>query len=187
MAYIDKSIYPASIGSSGSDNLAGFIGGKFSMFVGGDFYAQQLTEQAPDTFNWVMLPLLKGDSQMQNANPQTLSIATQSKYPEQAMKFITYFTAAENVSSLAQGDWLAPATTSGGEALLAATGGKHGWDVVVASAKTLGFAPFQKLEAYPQWKTQIATPAFQQFFAGQIDLAALGTQLTDGWTKVSGG
>lgn len=187
MAYEDKSIEPNSIGLSGSDNLASFLGGKFSMFVGGNFYAQQLTEQAPEGFNWTMLPLLTGDSQTQAANPQTLSVSAQSEHPAEAMQFIAYFTQAENLSKFAQGDWLAPASTSGGEALLADTGGEGGWDVVVASAAQLKEAPFQKLQNYPQWKDQIATPAFQQYFANQIDLAALTTQLTDGWTQVNGG
>ena len=48
-------------------------------------------------------------------------------------------------------------------------------------------APFQKVEAYPQWKDQIATPALQQYFADQIDLEELRTQLTDGWSSVGGG
>ena len=187
MAYEDKSIEPNSIGLSGSDNLASFLGGNFSMFVGGNFYAQQLTEQAPDDFNWVMLPLLMGDSQTQAANPQTLSVSAQSEHPNEAMQFITYFTGAENLSKFAQGDWLAPASTSGGEALLEETGGEGGWDVVVDSAAKLEEAPFQKLENYPQWKDQIATPAFQQYFAGQIDLETLKTQLVDGWTQVNGG
>ena len=186
MAHEDKSIEPNSIGLSGSDNLASFLGGNFSMFVGGNFYAQQLTEQAPDDFNWVMLPLLQGDSQTQAANPQTLSVSAQSEHPNEAMQFIEYFAQAENMSKFAQGDWLAPASLSAGEALLAETGGEGGWDVVVSSTEQLEEAPFQKLENYAQWKDQIATPAFQQYFAGQIDLAALTQQLTDGWTQVNG-
>jgi multiple sugar transport system substrate-binding protein len=187
MAYEDQSIEPNSIGLSGSDNLASFLAGNFSMFVGGNFYAQALTEQAPEDFNWVMLPLLQGDSQTQAANPQTLSVSAQSEHPNEAMQFIEFFTSGENMSRFAQGDWLAPSSTSGGEALLAETGGEGGWDVVVSSAEQLEEAPFQKLENYPQWKDQIATPAFQQYFANQIDLAALTTQLVDGWAQINGG
>ena len=187
MAYEDQSIEPNSIGLSGSDNLASFLAGNFSMFLGGNFYAQQLTEQAPADFNWVMLPLLKGDSQTQAANPQTLSVSAQSEHPNEAMQFIEFFTSGENMSKFAQGDWLAPTSTSGGEALLAETGGEGGWDVVVSSAEQLTEAPFQKLQNYPQWKDQIATPAFQQYFANQIDLETLKTQLIDGWATVNGG
>ena len=66
------------------------------------------------------------------------------------------------------------------------TGGKNSWDVNVASAPSLKLAPFQTLDAYAQWKSQIAQPAFQQYFANKIDLATVGTQLIDGWTKVGG-
>lgn len=187
MAYEDESIEPNSIGLSGSDNLASFLAGNFSMFIGGNFYAQSLTEQAPADFNWVMLPLLQGQEQTQAANPQTLSVSAQSEHPNEAMQFIEYFVNGENMSKFAQGDWLAPSSTSGGEALLTETGGEGGWDVVVSSAAQLKEAPFQKLENYPQWKDQIATPAFQQYFANQIDLAALTTQLVDGWATVNGG
>jgi len=186
MAYEDQSIEPNSIGLSGSDNLASFLAGNFSMFLGGNFYAQQLTEQAPADFNWVMLPLLMGDSQTQAANPQTLSVSAQSEHPNEAMQFIEYFTSGENMAKFAQGDWLAPSSTSGGEAVLAETSGEGGWDVVVSSAEQLQEAPFQKLENYPQWKDQIATPAFQQYFANQIDLAALTSQLVDGWAQING-
>jgi hypothetical protein len=48
-------------------------------------------------------------------------------------------------------------------------------------------APFLKLEDYPQWRDQIATPGFQQYFANQIDLDTLGQQLEEGWTQIGGG
>jgi ABC-type glycerol-3-phosphate transport system substrate-binding protein len=187
MAYTDGSIAPDTIGASGSDNLAVFLAGTCAMFVGGNFYAQQLTASAPEGFEWVMLPLLKGDTQAQNANPQTLSIAAQSEHPAEAMQFITFFSNAQNLASVAQGDWLAPATTSAGDAVLEATGGASGWDVIVSSSKLLEQAPFQKLEGYPQWKDQTLNPSFQQYFANEIDLAALTTQLTDGWNAVVAG
>jgi spermidine/putrescine-binding protein len=114
-------------------------------------------------------------------------VSAQSEHPNEAMQFIEYFVNGENMSKFAQGDWLAPSSTSGGDALLAETGGEGGWDVVVSSAGQLKEAPFQKLENYPQWKDQIATPAFQQYFANQIDLATLTTQLVDGWATVNGG
>ncbi len=187
MAYTDGSIDPSTIGASGSDNLAVFLADRCAMFVGGNFYAQQLTDSAPDGFEWVMLPLLKGDAQTQNANPQTLSIAAQSEHPAEAMQFIDFFSNAKNLASVAQGDWLAPATTSAGAAVLAATGGASGWDVIVSSSKLLAQAPFQKLEGYPQWKDQTLNPSLQQYFANQIDLATLTTQLTDGWNTVAAG
>ena len=185
MAWTDGSIGPDTIGASGSDNLAVFLSGACAMFVGGNFYAQQLTESAPEGFEWVMLPLLKGDTQTQNANPQTLSIAAQSEHPAEAMRFISFFSTADNLANIAQGDWLAPATASGGAAVLEATGGASGWDVIVSSADLMAQAPFQRLAGYPQWKDQTLNPSLQQYFANQIDLAALTTQLTDGWNAVA--
>jgi ABC-type glycerol-3-phosphate transport system substrate-binding protein len=185
MAYTDGSIDPDTIGASGSDNLAVFLSGRCAMFVGGNFYAQQLTASAPEGFDWVMLPLLKGDTQAQNANPQTLSIAAQSEHPAEAMQFIAFLSQPENLAKLALGDWLAPSTASAGEAVLEATGGASGWDVIVSSSKLLEQAPFQKLEAYPQWKDQTLNPSLQQYFANQIDLDTLTQQLTDGWNSVA--
>jgi len=185
MAWADGSIDPDTIGASGSDNLAVFLANTCAMFVGGNFYAQQLTESAPEGFEWVMLPLIKGDTQTQNANPQTFSISAQSEHPTEAMRFLSFLTQPENLAALAQGDWLAPATASAGQAVLDATGGASGWDVIVSSAQLLEQAPFQRLAGYPQWKDQTLNPSLQQYFANQIDLATLTTQLTDGWNAVA--
>jgi hypothetical protein len=102
------------------------------------------------------------------------------------MQFIAYYMQASNLASVAIGDWLIPVSTSAGKAVTTITGGKNSWDVNVASAPSLKLAPFQTLDAYAQWKSQIAQPAFQQYFANKIDLATVGTQLIDGWTKVGG-
>ena len=186
LAYTDKSLSPTTLGQSGPEILPGFFAGKYAMIVGGNYVAQQMVEQAPAGFDWAMLPLLKGDSQAQSANPQTLSISTQSKNPKEAMQFIAYYMQANNLASVAIGDWLIPVSTSAGKAVTTLTGGKNSWDVNVASAPSLKIAPFQTLDAYAQWKTQIAQPGFQQYFANKIDLATLGTQLIEGWTKVGG-
>jgi multiple sugar transport system substrate-binding protein len=186
MAYADKSLSPTTLGQSGPEILPGFFGGKYAMIVGGNYVAQQMVEQAPAGFEWAMLPLLKGDTQAQSANPQTLSIAAQSKNPKEAMQFIAFYMQAGNLASVAIGDWLIPVSSSAGKAVTTLTGGKNSWDVNVASAPMLKIAPFQTLDAYAQWKTQIAQPAFQQYFGNKIDLATVGTQLIDGWTKVGG-
>jgi ABC-type glycerol-3-phosphate transport system substrate-binding protein len=186
LAYTDKSLSPTTLGQSGPDILPGFFAGKYAMIVGGNYVAQQMVEQAPAGFDWAMLPLLKGDTQAQSANPQTLSISAQSKNPKEAMQFIAYYMQANNLASVAIGDWLIPVSTSAGKAVTTITGGKNSWDVNVASAPSLKLAPFQTLDAYAQWKSQIAQPAFQQYFANKIDLATVGTQLIDGWTKVGG-
>lgn len=186
MAYNDKSLSTTTLGQSGTEILPGFFGGKYAMIVGGNYVAQQMVETAPAGFDWALLPLLKGDTQAQGANPQTLSISSQSKYPQQAMQFLAFYMQAQNLANVAIGDWLIPSTGAAGKAVVTTTGGKNSWDTNVASASLLKLAPFTQLEAYPQWKSQIAQPAFQQYFANKIDLNAVGTQLVDGWTKVGG-
>jgi len=186
MAYVDGSIDPTSLTQSGGDVLPGFLSGDYAMTVQGSYAAQTVTEQAPDGFNWAVMPPLEGTSAAQNANPQTLSVPAESEHVEDAAAFINFFMEADNLAAVAQGDWLIPTSTEARDAVLSATGGEGGWDQTLASGDILTVAPFQKVEAYPQWKDQIATPALQQYFADQIDLEGLRTQLTDGWASIGG-
>ncbi|WP_432938151.1 extracellular solute-binding protein [Kribbella sp. CA-253562] len=185
MAYTDKSIDPTSLTQSGSDVLPGFFGGKYAMVVAGNYTAQQMVEQAPKGFQWEVLPPLKGTSEKQAANPQTLSVPAEGKHIEQAAKFIDYFMQAENLAAVGQGDWLIPTTQPARDAILKATGGKNGWQQTLASGAEMTKAPFQSVENYPKWKDQIATPALQEFLANKIDLATLGQKLNDGWGQVN--
>lgn len=187
LAYADKSLDPVTLTQSGSDVIPGFFAGKYAMIVGGNYIRQNMVEQAPSGFQWAMLPLLKGDSATQNANPQTLSIAAQSTHKKESEQFIEFFEQAQNLADIALGDWLAPATTSAGKSVVTKSGGKNGWDVTASATKQLGLAPFQKLDNYPQWKSQIATPALQQYLANKIDLPTLGQKLSSGWQTVNGG
>ncbi|MET9275980.1 sugar ABC transporter substrate-binding protein [Kribbella sp. NPDC003557] len=185
MAYDDKSIDPTSLTQSGSDVLPGFYAGKYGMVVAGNYVAQQILEEAPKTFQWEVLPPLKGISTKQAANPQTLSVPAEGKHIEQSAKFIDYFMKAENLAAVGQGDWLIPTTQAARDAVQKATGGKNGWQQMLASGSELTKAPFQSVENYPQWKDQIATPAFQQYLANKTDAAALGKKLSDGWGQVN--
>jgi multiple sugar transport system substrate-binding protein len=187
MAYVDGSIDPVSLTQSGGDVLPGFLAGTYAMTVQGSYAAQSITEQAPDGFNWAVMPPLEGTSAAQAANPQTLSVPAESDHVEEAAAFINFFMEADNLASVAEGDWLIPTSTGSRDAVAANTGGEGGWDQTLKSGDVLTLAPFQKVEAYPQWKDQIATPALQQYFADQIDLEGLRTQLTDGWASVGGG
>jgi ABC-type glycerol-3-phosphate transport system substrate-binding protein len=187
MIFQDKSIAPSTVTEAGSDVLPGFLGGKYAMIVGGNYLTQQILQDKPSGFQWTMLPLLKGDSQDQMADPQTYSIARQSQHPQQAMAFLDYFLSAENLSQLAQGDWLAPSSTAAQQQLLTDTKGQNGWDAVADSVKSLVNSPTSQLTNYPQWKEQIATPAFQAYLAGSISLQQLGQKLTSGWSQVNGG
>jgi len=185
MAYDDKSIDPTSLTQSGSDVLPGFYAGKYGMVVAGNYVAQQILEEAPKTFQWEVLPPLKGTSSKQAANPQTLSAPAEGKHIEQSAKFIDYFMKAENLAAVGQGDWLIPTTQAARDAILKTTGGKDGWQQTLASGAELTKAPFQSVENYPKWKDQIATPALQEYLANKTDLAALGKKLSDGWGQVN--
>ncbi len=187
MAFDDKSIDPTSMTQSGSDVLPAFYAGKFALMVAGDYVAQQISEQAPAGFSWQVLPPLAGTSADQAADPQTLSVSADSKHPKEATEFINYFMRNANLAAVAQGDWLIPATQGARDEVLSQTGGKNGWDQILASGEHMTNAPFLMVPQYPQWKDQIATPAFQQYLAGQIDKSALVGQLTDGWSQVAGG
>jgi multiple sugar transport system substrate-binding protein len=186
MVFKDKSIAPSSVSEDGASTLPGFLGGKFAMMVGGNYITQQILQDKKSGFQWTMLPLLKGETQDQMADPQTYSIARQSKHPKQAMQFLDFFLSAEHLSQLAQGDWLAPASTASQAKLLSDTKGRNGWDAVADSVKYLVNSPTSQLSNYPQWKEQIAMPAFQAYLAGSITLQQLGQKLTSGWTKVNG-
>jgi multiple sugar transport system substrate-binding protein len=186
MIFTDKSLAPTTTGMSGADVLPGFFAGKYAMIVAGNYSSQQMVEQAPKDFQWAMLPMLKGTSQAQAADPQTLSIATQSKHPNEAMQFIAFYDNAQNLARLAQGDWLIPARTDAASLVADQTKGQNGWGAMATMGKNLTVAPFESATPYPEWKTQIATPALQQFFGGQLSLDQLGQKLTDGWKQVAG-
>jgi ABC-type glycerol-3-phosphate transport system substrate-binding protein len=185
MAFDDKSLDPVSLTQSGTDVLPGFLGGKYGMYVGGNFLAQQITESAPDGFKWTVLPPLAGSAgPRQAANPQTMSVSAQSKAPEQAAEFIDYFMNPQNQSKLAQGDWLIPASSSARGVVATDTADVPVWGPMLRTGEDLAGAPFQKAKNYPQWKDQFATPALQQYFANSTSLDDLKKQLTDGWSAI---
>lgn len=186
MAYDDNSIDRVSLTQSGSDVLPSFYAGKDAMVVGGNYVAQQLTEQAPKNFHWTVLPPLAGSSANQAADPQVLSVSQASKHHAQASQFINYFMAADNLAAVGQGDWLIPTTDAARTAVQSQTGGKSGWSQTLAGAQYQVSAPFQTVTNYPRWKDQIATPAFQQYLANKIGLPELDKKLSDGWKQVNG-
>ena len=185
MAYEDASLDPITLTQSGSDVLPGFLGGTYAMYVGGNFLAQQISESAPEGFNWTVLPPLAGTAgPVQAANPQTLSVAAESKNVEASAKFIDYFMNADNLASVAEGDWLIPSTDAARTAVETNTNGENGWKELLATGEDLTGAPFQKAANYPQWKDQYATPLLQQYFANSITLDELKQKLTDGWSSI---
>jgi ABC-type glycerol-3-phosphate transport system substrate-binding protein len=185
MLYTDKSMATGTVGMNGSEVLPGFFAGKYAMIVAGNYTSQSMTTDAPANFKWVMLPMLKGTSQAQAAAPQTMSVAAQSKHPEEAAQFIAFYANAKNLSRLAQGDWLIPASDAAAKLVAQDTQGKNGWDAMSTMGKNLKVAPFQSATPYAQWKTETATPALQQYFANKTSLDQLGQQLSEGWTKAA--
>jgi multiple sugar transport system substrate-binding protein len=186
MIWTDKSVDPAAVGQSGGSVLPGFFAGKYAMTIQGNYAAQQMILEAPKGFHWALLPLLKGTSQDEMADPQTYSIAQQSKHKTEAMQFLTYLLNHQNMAKLAQGDWLIPVDPVAGKALLKSTKHYGSWRIAINSLPALRNHPLLSLDAYPKWKSQIATPALQQYFQNKITLAQLADQLSSGWANVSG-
>jgi ABC-type glycerol-3-phosphate transport system substrate-binding protein len=185
MAYDDKSIAPVTLTQSGTDILPGFYAGKYAMVVEANYAAQQISQEAPKSFHWAVLPPLTGTSSNQAADPQTLSVAQSSKHVKQATQFISYFMQAQNLAAVGQGDWLIPTTETARDAISKATGGAAGWAQTLKGASSQVAAAFQAATNYPRWKDQIATPAFQQFLANKLSLDDLAKKLTSGWGDVN--
>jgi len=181
--YKDKSADPAALGQGTADPLPAFYQGKFAMLPTGVYLRQQVAEQAPDDFEWVTLPAPKGTTAEQGAVSQTLSIAQDSEHPDEAMKFIAYFLNAENQAKLAKGDWLLP-TSQKAASDPAITTKENGWDVATASAKNLVVAPFLKVNGFDEWKSKVATPVLQEYFANKITIDEAAKRLVEDGNKV---
>lgn len=187
MAYTDKSIEPTSLTQSGSDVLPSFYGGKVAMTVQGSFQATNIANDAPEGFNWVALPPLEGSAgAFQAANPQTYSVNVDSEHVEESADFLNYFMSGENLAKIAYADALIPSSDAARAEVEKLAGDDPAWQQVLASGEGLVGPPFLKVSKYTEWKDTIATPAFQQYLANQIDSEGLATQLTDGWADIAG-
>ena len=184
MIHVDKSVDAAATGLSGSGVLPAFFGGRCAMTVQGNFAAQGMILQGPRDFNWAMFPLLKGTTQNQVANPQTLSISQQSDHKREAMQFIEYFANAANLAKLAAGDWLIPANPASGKLILKSTKRTGSWRVATSSVVHFQKGNWVTLAAYARWKAEVATPQFVRYLKNEITLEELGKALSDGWTRV---
>lgn len=178
-ANTDHSASPTTLGSGGSDTLPGFFGGKYAMVPLGFSYRQQIAQQAPKGFRWQVLPAPAGaDGLTQGVSPQTLSVAEDSPHKKEAAAFVDFLLRPKNMVRLALGDWMLP---TGTEALAdpALHTAKNGWATGTALASHLRSAPAQSVRGYPEWKDKVATPAFQEYYSGAIDLAELRKRLED--------
>ncbi|NUR43430.1 MAG: sugar ABC transporter substrate-binding protein [Streptomyces sp.] len=180
-ANTDHSASPTTLGSSGSDTLPGFFGGKYAMVPLGFSYRQQIVQQAPKGFDWQVLPAPAGaDGLSQGVSPQTLSVAEDSPHKKEAVQFIDFLLRPKNMVRLALGDWMLP---TGAQALKdpALHTADNGWATGTALAAHLRSAPAQSVRGYPEWKDKVATPAFQEYYSGAIGLDELrGRLVKDG-------
>ncbi|MET8131248.1 sugar ABC transporter substrate-binding protein [Streptomyces sp. NPDC005251] len=173
----DRSASSATLGMGGSDTLPGFFGGKYAMVPLGFSYRQQIAQQAPKGFDWQVLPAPAGaDGLAQGVSPQTLSIAEDSPHKKEAAAFLDFLLRPGNMVRLALGDWMLP---TGTEALRdpALHTTKDDWATGTALAAHLRSAPAQSVRGYPEWKDKVATPAFQDYYSGAIDLGELRRRL----------
>ncbi|WP_328874544.1 sugar ABC transporter substrate-binding protein [Streptomyces sp. NBC_00287] len=175
----DASASGSTLGSGGSDTLPGFFGGRYAMVPLGFSYRQQIVQQAPEGFDWQVLPAPAGaDGLTQGVSPQTLSIAEDSPHKKQAAEFIDFLLRPENMVRLALGDWMLP---TGTEALKepALHTAEHDWATGTALAAHLRSAPAQSVRGYPEWKDKVATPALQEYYSGAIGLDELRERLEE--------
>ena len=186
MLYTDKTSSPDGLGQTGTTLLPGFYAGKYAMLPGiGAFARQAVVTEAPKEFQWGVLPPLKGTSQNQGINTQTLSIPKKSKYPAEAMQFISFALNTENMSKLAQGDWLVPTRLSA-MARPEFQADANGWKVSTESAKNLVQAPFLQVSGFAEWKSKAANPIFSDYFANKISLEEAARRLEDEGTAILG-
>ncbi|MEV8549096.1 sugar ABC transporter substrate-binding protein [Streptomyces glaucescens] len=175
----DRSASPTTLGSGGSDTLPGFFGGRYAMVPLGFSYRQQIVQQAPESFDWQVLPAPAGAGGLaQGVSPQTLSIAEDSPHKREAAAFLAFLLRPENMVRLALGDWMLPTGTEALEDPALHTA-EHGWATGTALAGRLRSAPAQSVRGYPEWKDKVATPAFQEYYSGAIGLDELRRRLED--------
>ncbi|MDQ1007597.1 ABC-type glycerol-3-phosphate transport system substrate-binding protein [Streptomyces sp. V4I23] len=176
---VDRSASRSTLGTGGSDTLPGLFGGKYAMVPLGFSYRQQIVQQAPEGFEWTVLPPPAGPGgPAQGVSPQTLSVAEDSPYKKEAARFIDFMLQPRNMVRLARGDWMLP---TGTEALddPALHTDKDGWATGAELARHLRSAPAQSVRGYPEWKDKVATPAYQEYYSGAIDADELRARLVE--------
>ncbi|WP_327370843.1 ABC transporter substrate-binding protein [Streptomyces sp. NBC_01217] len=180
----DHSAARTALGMGGSDTLPGFFGGKYAMVPLGFSYRQQVVEQAPEGFEWTVLPAPVGSGGLaQGVSPQTLSVSEASPHKKEAAQFIDFLLRPQNMVRLAKGDWMLPTGTAA-LADPALHTDKDGWSTGVAVAKELRPAPAQSVRGYPEWKDKVATPALQEYYSGAIGEGELRKRLVDDGNRV---
>lgn len=168
MMYEDKTMSPAGIGQSGPSLLGGFYNGNYAIVLGiGVWARQQILENAPKDFRWGVLPAIKGVTQQQGFNAQTLSIPRASKKQREAMAFIEFFVNTENLTRLAIADAMLPSRKSCIQSA-AFQSEENGWNVAITLVDHLTIGPWLQAPGFAEWKTRIANPIFQELFSNRL-------------------
>jgi multiple sugar transport system substrate-binding protein len=185
MIYDDKSVDPAALTMSGAGPVPGFLAGKYAMIFAASYVASDLDVAAKAAgFNWTALPLLKGDTNLQGGNPQTLSVTAQSKYPKQAAAFIRFMMQDKYLSGLALGEGLIPSTSGALKSAQLAKKGSAGWQQILDDGASITLAPFTLVPNYQKWKDTVLQPAMQQYMQGKISITELKQRELDGWKSI---
>jgi ABC-type glycerol-3-phosphate transport system substrate-binding protein len=170
MLYADGSAAPSGAGQTGAAMIPGFVGGRFAMLIGiGAWGRQQLVANAPPGFEWGVIPPLKGVDQRTGMSTQTLSIPKASAHQKEAMEFIRFMLDRSRAARLARSDWMLPARRSC-LVMPEFTTAENGWDVVTASARFLSTGNWTGAPGYVEWKSRVANPLFQEYFADRLSL-----------------
>lgn len=182
----DRTAPRSGLGMGGSDALPGFFAGKYAMVPLNFSFRQQVRQQAPDNFEWTVLPMPRGEGRGQNAQgvvPQTLSVAEESEHKQAAADFVAYLSQPEHMAELAKGDWILP---TGKKALKdpEINKKKDGWRTGVETARSLRPSPALGVRGYAEWSDKIATPTFQRYYNGDISGAELGDSLVDDGNRI---
>ncbi|UED87305.1 ABC transporter substrate-binding protein [Streptomyces profundus] len=175
-----------SLGMTGSDTLPGFFAGRYAMLPLNFSFRQQVAQQAPDGFDWTVLPMPSGGPRhglAQGVAPQTLSVAEDSDHQRAAADFIAFLAQPEHQVALAQGDWMLP-TSQQALADPALDTEEYGWRTGTRIASELRPSPVLGVRGYPEWKDKIATPALQEYYSGAIGLDTLRDKLTDDGNRI---
>lgn len=167
MIHVDGSMSTELLGLSGSGVNTLFLQESLAMQIAGDYMRSQVVAAEP-SFEWIVMPAPIGISAKQANNSQTLSIAGTSENPEAAMEFIEFALNAENQVKLALGDWLIPVATDAVNSPELANAGNF-WDVSLALAKNLDYAPWQDISTYGDWRSETA-PAWFDYLNGDSSL-----------------
>ncbi|MEU4892676.1 extracellular solute-binding protein [Streptomyces sp. NPDC044780] len=175
----DRTAPTTGLGMAGADTLPGFFAGRYAMLPLNFSYRQQVRQQAPDGFDWTVLPMPSGggaDGLAQGVAPQTLSVARDSGHKQAAVDFIAFLNRADHQADLARGDWLLP-TSARALKDPAINAQRYGWKTGVEVAAALRPSPALGIRGYAEWKDKVATPAYQQFYNGAFGVGELRDRL----------